>query len=186
MWGIRRWMQGWSGAASQPQLGIIDFAGHRCMYGPFTVKEREESVLVVQDRQWTGVAGGHIDRLSAKAASALQPLWLLNLLRGVVEAEERGVASLDGQSCTHFCAQVDLLRAADAVAYEMALPPGVSQLQELKEIAVELWIDGEGYVRRVRHSGADGAPVLTVHLTEFGISLPSDWSRLPSGKAVLG
>lgn len=187
IWGTRRVMDRWSKAAAQPQLGVIDFAAHRCMYGALKAsKEREEAVLVVEDRYWTGAPGEWIDRLSAKTASAYQPLWLLNLLRGVVDAEERGVDFLHGQRCTHFGAQADLLRAADALAYEMALPPlGVSQLQELKEIPVEVWIDGEGYVRRARHTAAGGTNVLTVDLTEFGISLPSDWSRLPSGKAAL-
>jgi len=185
LWGTRRLLQRFVKAVAQPQAGVIDFAGHRCMYGPFQAsKEREEAVLVVRDRHWTGAPGEHIHRLSAKTAPANQPLWLLDLLCGVVDAEKRGVASLQGQTCTHFGAQVDLLRASDAVAYQMALPPGVSQLQELQRIPVELWIDGEGHVRRVRHTAASETAVLTVDLTEFGTSLPSDWSRLPSGKAA--
>ncbi len=183
IWGIRRVMNRWSKAAAQPQLGVIDFAAHRCMYGPLNVsKEREEAVLVVEDRYWTGAPGVQIDRLSAKTASAYQPLWLLNVLRGVVDAENRGIDFLHGQTCTHFGVQVDLLRAADALAYEMALPPDVRHLQELKKIPVEVWIDGEGYVRRARHTAAGGTSVRTVDLTEFGISLPGDWSRLPSGQ----
>ncbi len=182
VWGTGRVVDRWSKTAGQPQLGVIDFAAHRCMYGPVKVsKERDEAVLVVEDRYWTGAPGARIDRLSAKDASAYQPLWLLNLLRGVVDTEKRGVDFLHGQRCTHFEAQVDLLRAADALAYEMALPPpGVSQLQELKKIPVEVWIDGEGYVRRARHTAAGGTSTLTLDLNEFGISLPSDWSRLPS------
>ena len=151
------------------------------MYALKVSEEREEAVLVVEDRHWTGAPGEQIDRLSAQTASAYQPLWLLNLLRGVVDAKKRGVVFLHGQTCTHFGAQVDLLRAADALTYEMALPPpGVSQLQELKKVPVEVWIDGEGYVRRARHTAAGGPSALTVDLSEFGILLPSDWSRLPS------
>ena len=182
-WGSRRVMDRWIKTTAQPQLGVIDFAAHRCMYGPLKVsKEREEAVLVVEDRYWTGAPGEQIDRLSANTASAYQPLWLLNVLRGVVGAEKRGVDFLHGQTCTHLGVQVDLLRAADALTYEMALPLGVRQLQELKKIPVEVWIDGEGYVRRARHTAAGGTSVLTVDLTEFGISLPCDWSRLPSGQ----
>lgn len=184
IWGSRRVMDRWSKTAAQPQLGVIDFAAHRCMYGPVKVsKEREEAVLVVEDRYWSGAPGEEIDRLSVKTASAYQPLWLLNLLRGVVDAEERGADFLHGQTCAHFGAQVDLLRAADGLAYDVALPPpGVNQLQELKKIPVEVWIDGDGYVRRARHTAAGGTSVLTLDLTEFGISLPCDWSRLPSGQ----
>ncbi len=184
IWGIRRVTDRWAKTAAQPQLGVIDFAAHRCMYGPLKVsKERKEAVLVVEDRYWTEAPGEQIDRLSVKSASAYQPLWLLNLLRGVVDAEKRGVDFLHGQTCTHFGAQADLLRAADALAYETALPPpGVSQLQELKKIPVEVWIDAEGYVRRARHTAAGKTSVLTVDLAEFGMSLPCDWSRLPSGQ----
>jgi hypothetical protein len=183
VWGSRRLVHRWSKAAAQPQHGVIDFAAHRCMYGPVKVfKEREEAVLVVEDRYWTGAPGEPIDRLSAKTASAYQPLWLLNLLRGVIDAEERGVDLVHGQPCTHFGAEVDLPCAADAISYEMALPPGVSQLQDLKEVPVEVWIDDEGYVRRARHTAPATTSVLTVDLIEFSISLPCDWSRLPTGQ----
>jgi len=50
-------------------------------------------------------------------------------------------------------------------------------------MAVEVWVDDEGYIRRIRHaSGHPGRSMFTstLDLTELGIALPSDWSRIPT------
>lgn len=186
MWGALRLADRWSRKfAGQVKHGLIDFAAHRCMYGPFKFsKARDPAVLVVQDRAWSGAAGQPIDRLSAHTASAHQPLWLVDILRGVVDAEECGVNVLHGLRCTRFVAQVDLASAADALSYPIAIPPGISQFHELKNFPVEVWVDDDGYLRRIGHTaGAGGVSTATIDLTEFGIPLPSDWSRLPGAQS---
>jgi hypothetical protein len=182
MWGVVRLMDRWSKSAAQQQLGVIDFAAHRCMCGPFKVsRSREQAVLVVEDQLWRGTPGKPIDRLSATTASSSQPLWLVDLLRGIVDAEEREVDFLQGRPCRHFAAHIDMSRAADVLTYKMALPPGTSQLHELNELPVEVWIDDEGHVRRIRRTALLwGTATATVDFTEFAIPLPADWSRLPT------
>jgi hypothetical protein len=172
-WGGLRLMERWIKQAAQAQRGVVEFAAHRCMYG------HDPAILVVEDRSWSGASGESIDRLSPHPATAHQPLWLLNLLRGAVDGEERGVELLRGRRCTRFDVQSDVLRAADALSYGMALPPGASRVDELRNTPVQVWIDDEGHLRRARQPGAGPGPsVLTLDLTEFGVPLPADWSRL--------
>ncbi len=185
MWGARRLVDRWSRkAAAQPQRGVIDFATHRCMYGPYKVsREREEAVLVLGDRLWKGAPGTNVDRLGAGTASALQPVWLVDLLRGIAGASDQEQEVLDGHTCRRLAARADLNRVADAVSYSIAIPRGVSRLEDLKEIPIELWVDDDGYIRRIRHTTGGrhaGTSTATLDLSDFGIQLPSDWSRLPS------
>ena len=185
-WGVRRLVDRWSRQmAAQHQVGVIDFAGHRCMYGPYKVsRQKEEAVLVVEDRLWRGAPGTAVARRAGESASALQPLWLVDLVRGVADARVQGEEVLDGHRCRRFAAHADLNRAAESLSYQMALPPaGISRLGELKEVPVELWVDHDGYIRRIRHTAGGrsaGLNTTILDLSEFGIQLPLDWSRLPS------
>ncbi len=183
LWGTRRLFERWTREVeAQRQTGVIDFAAHRCMYGPYKVsKEREEAVLVVQDRLWRGAPGTAVDRLSADATSTLQPLWLVDLVRGVVDATEQAREVLGGHTCRLFAAHADLNRAAEALSYQVAIPQGVGQLDDLKRIPVEVWVDDDRNIRRIRHTtGGPGTSTTTLDLSDFGTQLPADWSRLPS------
>lgn len=171
----------WSGKLSaQRAVGVIDFDAHRCMYG---YPGRSEVMLVVGDRYWQGAPGTAVDALSEKpGSSAIQPLWVLDLVRGVEEAHASGEEVLDGHTCRRLSAHADLNRVADAVPYQIALPPGIEQLGQLTQLPVELWVDRDGQIRRIRHSSGErpGAPMntSTVELRELGVEPPSDWSRL--------
>jgi hypothetical protein len=174
----RRWMRK---MASQSAVGVLDFGAHRCMYG---YPGKPEVTLVVGDEQWAGAPGAAVDALVASPASATQPLWLIDLARGIKEARGQGEEILKGHACRRFAGHADLNQAADAVSYPMALPMGIRQLDELTRIPVEVWIDREGLIRRIRHT--DRQPhqtrpnTSTIELREFGVALPSDWSRLDS------
>jgi hypothetical protein len=173
----KRWM-GKLGA--QRAVGVIDFDAHRCMYG--YRGRRSEATLVAGDKYWHGEPGTSVDAASEKPAPATQPLWLLDLVRGVAEAHVSGEELLDGHTCRRFVGHADLNRAAAAVPYEMAVPPGMDQLGQLTRIPVELWIDPERQIRRICQNSGErpNAPktTSTVDLIELGVGPPPDWSRL--------
>ena len=65
----------------------------------------------------------------------------------------------------------------------MAVPAGIHQLGDLEHIALEVWIDDDDCIRRIRHTSGDpktGESTCTLDLIEFGIAPPSDWSRIPA------
>ncbi len=176
-WGLRRVLERVT-QMTKGVLGVLDLQGHRCVYYP----KPTEAELVVGDQRWTGAPGTAVDRLPARAASALQPLWLIDLVGGVVEAREHPRERLDGRVARRFSARADLTRAGAAVSYEMAVPSGIEQLGDLERIRVDVWIDDDGYLRRIRHTSGDaskGVMTSTLELTELGVALPPDWSRIP-------
>jgi len=165
--------------ATQSAAGVIDFVAQRCMYA-----DPSSTTLVVGDRMWRGPSGTAVSAVAADPASTLQPLWLIDLVRGVVAAREQTPEVLDGRSCRRFSAHADLTRVAEAVPYELAIPSSTGRLGELKQIPVDVWVDDDGCIRRIRHVATIGVtPSLptnttTVDLIEFGIEPPADWSRL--------
>jgi len=171
----------WRKSAAQPAAGMIDFEARRCMYAD---PSHSTATLVAGDRMWRGPFGTAVDAVRADDASTFQPLWLIDLVRGVVAAHEQTPQALDGRTCRRFTAHADLSRAAETVPYRLAIPKSAGRLDELKRIPVEVWVDDDGYVRRIRHvetsNGTPSVPMstTTVDLIEFGIELPADWSRL--------
>ncbi len=158
------------------------------MYGPYEVsRQKEEAVLVVEGRLWRGAPGTAVARLASEKPSALQPLWLVELVSGVAGASVQEEEVLGEHRCRRFAARADLIRAAESRSYEIALPAGVGRLEDLKEVPVELWVGDDGYIRRIRHTSGGTSPGLnttTLDLSEFGIQLPVDWSRLPTRPPV--
>jgi hypothetical protein len=72
------------------------------------------------------------------------------------------------------------------VRYQLAIPRGTARLGQLKQIPLEVWVDDEGRIRRLRHGHFSGGTAsvpfytITVDLLEFEVELPADWSRLPT------
>lgn len=164
---------------AEAAIGVIDFEAHRCVHH----SGRSHPELVVGDRRWRGATGRAVDGLSGDPASASQPLWLVDLVRGVVDAREQAAEGLHGRATRRLSAHADLNRAAEAVSYQMAVPAGIHQLGDLEHIALEVWIDDDDCIRRIRHTSGDpktGETTCTLDLIEFGIELPSDWSRIPA------
>jgi len=157
--------------------GVIDFRAHRCRYRHLS-DSRE--VFVSGDSRSEVAPGGARASSGDGFASALEPVWLFDLIRGVVDAREQSEAeTLDGHTCRRFAAYADLNRVAEAVSYQVAVPSGVDRLDDLKRIPVKVWLDDEGYIRRIRHRLGNvkaSTGTLTLNLSEFGIELPSDWS----------
>lgn len=144
--------------------------------------------LVVGDRKWKGPFPTAVEAEGSDPASTLQPLWLLDLVRGVVSAREQTPQIVAGRTCRHFSVLADLNRAAEAVSYPMAIPTGMVRLDDLTRIAAQVWVDDDGKIRHMRHTEyfrqAEDAGVplstVTVDLIEFGVELPAVWARLPS------
>jgi len=158
--------------------GVIEFGAHRCMYG---YPGEQEAVMVSGDRSWSGTPGSAVDSLSAGKAPVEQPLWLFDLVRGVVEAREVPGVDREGGRSRRFAAIADLNRVAEAVGHHVRLPTGTKWLADLKRIPVEVWVNDDGYIRRIRlREGPLDAPMRssTLELSEFGIELDVDWSRL--------
>lgn len=171
----KRWM---AKLGALRAVGVLDFDARRCMYG---CPARSEATLVAGDRSWNGTPGTAVGAVAEQPASALQPLWLLDLVGGVEEAHQSGEELLDGHACRRLVVHADLNRAADAVAYEVAVPAGMDQLGQLTRIPAELWIDPQRQIRRIRHRSGDSpkaASTITLDLIEFGVEPPADWSRL--------
>ncbi|MEJ7891011.1 MAG: hypothetical protein WKF94_00025 [Solirubrobacteraceae bacterium] len=176
-----RWMHK-IGAPYAVATGVIEFGAHRCMYG---YPGEPEAVMVSGDRSWNGTSGSAVDSLSAGKAPVEQPLWLFDLVRGVVEARELPGVDREGGRSRRFSAVADLNRVAEAVGHNVRLPTGTMWLADLKRIPVEVWVDDDGYIRRIRlREGPDDALAhssrwsSTLELSEFGIELEVDWSRL--------
>jgi len=128
-----------------------------------------------------GASGRPISALSEAGPQALDPLWLFDLLRGVTDASQAGSEEVQGLACARFAARVDLGRVAAGVPDDTALPPARS-FEELQRLPVDVWIDQEKYVRRIRfeYSGPHGAGGgVTAEWFDFGTPRTIDWSRLP-------
>ncbi len=132
-WGSRRVLEHYSKPMMAGADGVLDLASHRCVS---RYPGLSKSELIVEDRRWYGEPGTAVDGLTAGRASATQPLWLLDLIRGVTDAQEHAPEEVDGASARRFSAQADLHRAAAAVSYRMALPSNTTYLDELAHIAV--------------------------------------------------
>ena len=119
---------------------------------------------------------------NARGSLAAQRIW-------DAHAHEQAGQRLDGRTCRRFAAHADLNRVAEAVTYRTAIPEGMSRLDDLARIPVDVWLDDDGHIRRVRHTsgGANASTeISTLDLTELGTELCSDWSHLPAGVGIGG
>ena len=79
----------------------------------------------------------------------------LELLNWLVELEKLPDEEIDGVSCSHYRGRldqdsyVDMLRKRDEEAYEQ-IPPEYLELMRQYDLFVELWIDGDDYIRQQR------------------------------------
>jgi hypothetical protein len=163
------------GASVVARSGAIDFAGGRCaLAGP------RHSSVVVGDREWTGRPGRPVASAKARDAHAATPLWIFDLCRGVVAAEEREAVTVDGARCRRFGAEADLTEVSTTVPYEVAVPSFAESVEALMRVPIDVLVDGEGRIRRVATDvtplGVEGV----LDLYDFGVPLPSAyWDRFP-------
>ena len=160
----------------EPATGVIDFQAHRCVFG----SSPGNSDLIIGDRRWSGSPGTSLTMyLPPPATTTWQPLWLVDLLGGVVDARGQAVEDIDGRSAWRYLAHADLDRASAAASYTLAVPADAEARTDDGHVAVDVWIDDDGHIRRIRHT-VNTHFSFTVDLTDFGAALPSDWSRIPA------
>lgn len=179
-WSMRLLMRRLSKVTAVPMLGVVDLQAHRCVY----YSSSSMATLIVGDRRWYAAPGTTVDELSARATSVTQPLWLFDLVGGVVDATEQAPEDLSGRATRRFSAHADLNRAAEAASYEIAAPPEMEHTGDLTRIPVAVCVDHDGYIRRIRYifpGSANLQSTSTLDVMEFGVALPSDWSRIPYG-----
>jgi hypothetical protein len=165
----------WDGEVRQAE-GFLDLESRRCAidYGAY-------AELVHGSNHWSGRSGRALATLPQKPVLALSPLWLFDLLRGVTEAAGLGSESVRGRACQRLRASVDLARVSDQVPSDIPLPPGAF-FEELRQLPLELWLDDEGLVRRIRFQHrlfGEAFEKRTLELLDLGTDEAVDWSRLP-------
>ena len=145
------------------------------------------SELYADGVRWGGRAGTPLAMLnpSPHRGSALDLWWLLDGLRGTIEARAEAEESVRGAPCRRLAARVDLARASAAAGGGLR-PPTVERFEELLALPLDVWIDGT-HVRRVRYGNwiGHGKGALALELWDFGVSTDHlDWSRLPAWQAA--
>jgi len=109
------------------------------------------------------------------------PLWVLDLLPSAIDARElEGPTDIGGERCRGFAVEADVIAAAEATARPMRLPSAT--IAQLRAFPAEVWLDGDGRVRRMRCGEQPYVPELgrwSVDLFDFGvdepIELPDQW-----------
>jgi hypothetical protein len=143
------------------------------------------AAFVPGGKQWASVNLDQLSKLQfGTALSALgttgNPFEQLRYLDGVRDdAREVGREPVEGVDTTRYAAAIDLDRTP--AAQDPAVRPAIDRLRALigsATLPVEVWVDDDGYLRRVRQtvtSGpAGGTPATTsattVTFREFGVS----------------
>lgn len=156
-------------------IGFLEFESRRSAidYGAY-------AELVDGSNQWDGRSGRALATLGSDPVQATGPLWLFDLLRGVADASHVGSDTVRGRVCDHVRASVDVARVSAARPDPTPLPPGTT-FEALEALPLEVWLDDEGLVRRIRfeYDLPTGARRTSLELFDFGTAASVDWSRLP-------
>jgi len=133
------------------------------------------------DSEWTGRPGAHVETGAEHPARAGQPLWLLDLCRGIVDAEAAAEPEhVGGERLRGHAAHADLALVSAAVPYEVAVPYPVAHVEELTRFPFGVWTDDAGRIRRVRGVASPSGIAMTLDLHDFGVALPAAyWTTFP-------
>jgi hypothetical protein len=110
--------------------------------------------------------------LSSLVNASPTPNSVLAYLKGAGKVKKVGNEKVQGTDTTHYQVTVDLERAAKRSDARTAQSiRNVMRLSGLKTIPVDAWIDGQGYLRKVRwaeHTSPVQAAKVTMLLHDFG------------------
>jgi hypothetical protein len=130
------------------------------------------------DKQWVKLDLGQLAQqggidLSSLANSSPTPASALSYLRGASRVREVGSESVGGVHTTHYKVTVDLERAAaKSTGPERESLNRVIQASGVRKLPLDVWVDGNGYVRKVEYaqrSSAGSKPVrVTMTLHDYG------------------
>jgi hypothetical protein len=154
------------------ESGWVDFVGRRYELDAGHWMVRADGV-----HRYTGRNASRLRRHRRPQMSSTlrEPLWLIELLRGTVEAEEMGTEDVRGVVCRHFAVVADFPRAAAASQCGLAQPL-VPPEALCRKLGIEVWdgrhigadvvIDSAGLVRRINVRGF--LLNVTMELFDFG------------------
>jgi len=99
------------------------------------------------------------------------PSQMLQYLRATSNVEEKGKATVRGFETTHYAARIQVDKVADRLSPEAAHAlKQMSETLHAKEIPLDVWVDANGLVRRMKMnwhpSGA--ALIVSLDLFDFG------------------
>jgi hypothetical protein len=157
---------------------IVDLAGHRSAMCPM----HRPLIVVIGSRAWYGQPGQLLGEKESFAADTTIPLWLLALLKGVVEVTPAEPVVVRGERCRSFAATADLARASAATPGGLPVCE-VPRFEDLAALPLTIALDDEGRVRRVAGAptfGSTGNSDYVVELFDFGRVAPIDWTRIPT------
>jgi hypothetical protein len=110
--------------------------------------------------------------LSSLVNASPTPSSVLGYLGGAGTVEKVGSESVQGVKTTHYRVTADLQRAAArANGNTRESIKRVIRLSGLKQLPVDTWIDGDGYLRKVswaEHTSRQQAARVTMELHDFG------------------
>ena len=130
------------------------------------------------NKQWIKLDLGQLAQqrgidLSSLANTSPTPASALSYLRGAGNVREVGSESVNGVDTTHYKVTVDLQRAAaKSDGGEAQSLNRLIKETGVKKLPIDVWIDGKGFVRKVRYAqraAAQGKSVdVTMTLHDYG------------------
>ena len=126
-------------------------------------------------------------RISTPSGNGTSFTTVLAYLGGIREAEEVGSDKILGAKATHYRAQIDVQRAADAIHDPAARSIFLLDTGTAKTLPIDVWVDGDDHIVRYQHTThmADGITVATtMDFVTFGI--PLSLGVPPAGKTFDG
>jgi hypothetical protein len=143
--------------------GQIDFVQRRSVYNAGTVWKLSAPGrhFFGQPDEWT--AGEH------EGIVLEEPFWLLEVINATVAAVDDGSDWVRGTECRRYAATADFRLALAGADRPLATPWSSDQL-DLARLAVDVWLDEPGRIRRAELHGAGS--LTTLELFDFGEPLP--------------
>jgi hypothetical protein len=138
-------------------------------------------MVVIGRHAWYGQPGQALEEKNSFPADTTNPLWLLSLLKGVVDATPVEPVIVRGEECRAFAATADLTQAS-AVTPEGLPVCEVQRVEDLSALPLKVALDEQGRIRRVEGAptyGSTGNSNYKVELYDFGVA-EIDWSRIPT------
>lgn len=149
--------------------GRIDFANQRCLY----CEDEDQWTLTAPGLEFMGEPGEWEQVVSDDDALVdhVDPLWLLQLISGVVEASEDGHETVLGEPCTCYRTVASFAVARARSKREMDPPSSRANL-DLDRLPIDVWVDDAGRVRRAILRGDQS--LMLLELSDFGLPDPID------------
>jgi hypothetical protein len=137
-----------------------------------------------QDKQWVKLnlatlasSQGTTD-LSGILDASPTPTYALAYLQGASTVDKVGAESIGGVQTTHYAVSANLDSAAEhASGSTRDALQGVIAQSGVRTLPLDVWLDGNGYIRKVRydeHAGRRQAAQVTMELHDFGAPVTID------------